>query len=97
MRTPACWALSAVIYYLNGKYWLTLLLIPSIFAFETKNPVDFTHQTVLHDHQCLVMGEKLIFSLHRCKLKATAADLLCSQNPAFSLKAKMPPLLYMGK
>ena len=85
---PACCAVSAMIYYPNGKQWLMQLLIPSIFAFERKNPIDFTHQSA-HDCKCLIVGEKVILSLHRCKPKATAVVLLCSQNQPLSLKAKM--------
>lgn len=45
-RTPTHCAVSDMIYYPNGKYWLMQLLIPSVFAFERKNPTDFTQQTV---------------------------------------------------
>lgn len=51
----------------------------------------------MHDCQCLIMGEKMILNLRCCKPKATAVDLLCSENQALSLKAEVPPSLWMGK
>lgn len=39
----------------------------------------------------------MILNLHCCKPKATAVDLLCSENQALSLKAEVPPSLWMGK
>lgn len=93
-----CCADSAMIQYPNGKYWLMQLLIPSMFAFERQNPIDFSES----DSLCMIvkyllMGEKMILNLHCCKPKTTAVDLLCSQNQALSLKAEVPPSLWMGK
>lgn len=47
-----CCAVSAMIQYLNGKYWLMQLLIPSIFAFERQNPIDFTQS----DSLCMIVS-----------------------------------------
>lgn len=95
-----CCAASAMIQYPNGKYWLMQLLIPSIFAFERQNPIDFAES----DSLCMIlkyllMGKKFkkILNLHCCKPKATAVDLLCNQNWALSLIAEVPPSLWMSK
>lgn len=50
-----CCAVSAVIQYPNGKYWLLQLLIPSIFAFERQNPIDFTQS----DSLCMIVNISL--------------------------------------
>lgn len=72
------------------------LLIPSIFAFERQNSNDFTQS----DSLCMIVnisfwGKKIILNLRCCKPKATAVDLLCSQNQALSLKAEVPPSVGM--